>query len=144
MHIDNQQFDDILSRLFIASMPVSYFTITFMILRTYKNLFKKIKANIPEKNVPPNNPLENKKPLKVKAVKSFNLFLVPTKGIEPSHPCEWQILSLLRLPIPPHGQFFRFKSSILKSSTLKPSNLQDLWNSWNLWNLRNLRNLRNL
>ncbi len=28
---------------------------------------------------------------------------VPTKGIEPSHPCEWQILSLLRLPIPPHG-----------------------------------------
>ena len=31
--------------------------------------------------------------------------LVPTKGIEPSHPCEWQILSLLRLPIPPHGLF---------------------------------------
>ena len=29
---------------------------------------------------------------------------MPTKGIEPSHPCEWQILSLLRLPIPPHGQ----------------------------------------
>ena len=29
---------------------------------------------------------------------------VPTKGIEPSHPYEWQILSLLRLPIPPHGQ----------------------------------------
>ena len=28
---------------------------------------------------------------------------VPTKGIEPSHPCEWQILSLLRLPVPPHG-----------------------------------------
>ncbi len=32
------------------------------------------------------------------------LHFVPTKGIEPSHPCEWQILSLLRLPIPPHGQ----------------------------------------
>ena len=28
---------------------------------------------------------------------------VPTKGIEPSHPCEYQILSLARLPIPPHG-----------------------------------------
>ncbi len=28
---------------------------------------------------------------------------VPTKGIEPSRPCERQILSLLRLPIPPHG-----------------------------------------
>ena len=30
--------------------------------------------------------------------------VVPRKGIEPSHPCEWQILSLLRLPIPPPGQ----------------------------------------
>ena len=30
--------------------------------------------------------------------------LVPTKGIEPSRPYERQILSLLRLPIPPHGQ----------------------------------------
>ena len=29
--------------------------------------------------------------------------MVPTKGIEPSRPCERQILSLLRLPIPPHG-----------------------------------------
>ncbi len=33
------------------------------------------------------------------------ILLVPTKGIEPSHPCEWQILSLLRLPIPPHGLY---------------------------------------
>jgi hypothetical protein len=33
---------------------------------------------------------------------SFWLF-VPRKGIEPSHPCEWQILSLLRLPISPPG-----------------------------------------
>lgn len=31
--------------------------------------------------------------------------LVPRKGIEPSHPCGWQILSLLRLPIPPPGLF---------------------------------------
>ena len=29
---------------------------------------------------------------------------VPGTGIEPAHPCERQILSLLRLPIPPPGQ----------------------------------------
>ncbi len=29
--------------------------------------------------------------------------LVPRTGIEPAHPCERQILSLLRLPIPPSG-----------------------------------------
>lgn len=29
---------------------------------------------------------------------------VPGTGIEPAHPCERQILSLLRLPIPPSGQ----------------------------------------
>jgi hypothetical protein len=29
--------------------------------------------------------------------------LVPETGIEPAHPCERQILSLLRLPIPPPG-----------------------------------------
>jgi hypothetical protein len=41
---------------------------------------------------------------------------VPTKGIEPSHPCEWQILSLLRLPIPPHGQkSFLFGAAILQN-----------------------------
>ena len=28
---------------------------------------------------------------------------VPETGIEPAHPCERQILSLLRLPIPPPG-----------------------------------------
>ena len=31
-------------------------------------------------------------------------FKVPGTGIEPAHPCERQILSLLRLPIPPPGQ----------------------------------------
>ena len=31
--------------------------------------------------------------------------LVPRTGIEPAHPCERQILSLLRLPIPPPGHF---------------------------------------
>ena len=31
--------------------------------------------------------------------------LVPRTGIEPAHPCERQILSLLRLPIPPSGRF---------------------------------------
>ena len=30
---------------------------------------------------------------------------VPRTGIEPAHPCERQILSLLRLPIPPSGLF---------------------------------------
>ena len=29
--------------------------------------------------------------------------VVPETGIEPAHPCERQILSLLRLPIPPPG-----------------------------------------
>jgi hypothetical protein len=32
-------------------------------------------------------------------------FIVPGTGIEPAHPCERQILSLLRLPIPPPGHF---------------------------------------
>ena len=32
-----------------------------------------------------------------------SLLFVPTKGIEPSLPCENQILSLARLPIPPYG-----------------------------------------
>ncbi len=45
---------------------------------------------------------EKQKPCKRFAYKAL-FFDVPTKGIEPSHPCEWQILSLLRLPIPPHG-----------------------------------------
>ncbi len=31
-------------------------------------------------------------------------FFVPRTGIEPAHPCERQILSLLRLPIPPSGR----------------------------------------
>ncbi len=31
-------------------------------------------------------------------------FKVPGTGIEPAHPCERQILSLLRLPIPPPGR----------------------------------------
>ena len=30
--------------------------------------------------------------------------VVPGTGIEPAHPCEYQILSLTRLPIPPSGQ----------------------------------------
>ena len=33
----------------------------------------------------------------------FRGLKVPEIGIEPIHPCEWQILSLLRLPIPPPG-----------------------------------------
>ena len=34
---------------------------------------------------------------------TYRLFDVPGTGIEPAHPCERQILSLLRLPIPPSG-----------------------------------------
>jgi hypothetical protein len=34
----------------------------------------------------------------------MELFIVPGTGIEPAHPCERQILSLLRLPIPPPGR----------------------------------------
>ena len=30
--------------------------------------------------------------------------MVPEVGVEPTHGCPWQILSLLRLPIPPHRQ----------------------------------------
>ena len=35
---------------------------------------------------------------------------VPETGIEPAHPCGRQILSLLRLPIPPPGlvNYFKF------------------------------------
>jgi hypothetical protein len=58
--------------------------------------------------------------------------VVPTKGIEPSHPCEWQILSLLRLPIPPHGQlknqFADFKSADVIVNSLKELNLHTLEN----------------
>ena len=38
-----------------------------------------------------------------KTSKVFEVFSVPETGIEPAHPCERQILSLLRLPIPPPG-----------------------------------------
>jgi putative transposase len=31
--------------------------------------------------------------------------LVPREGIEPSWPCDRQILSLLRIPVPPPGRF---------------------------------------
>ena len=34
---------------------------------------------------------------------ALDLVFVPETGIEPAHPCERQILSLLRLPIPPPG-----------------------------------------
>ena len=40
--------------------------------------------------------------------------MVPGTGIEPAHPCEYQILSLARLPIPPSGlkkgtQYYNFE-----------------------------------
>ena len=73
---------------------------------------------------PLGRPSKNKKALKVNTIKAFILFLVPTKGIEPSHPCEWQILSLLRLPIPPHGQLsFTFSGAAILRY---PSNLSKI------------------
>ena len=51
-----------------------------------------------------NNYLQNKKALKVNTNKAFICKYVPRTGIEPAHPCERQILSLMRLPIPPSGQ----------------------------------------
>jgi hypothetical protein len=35
--------------------------------------------------------------------KPSGLFFVPRTGIEPAHCCQYQILSLTRLPIPPSG-----------------------------------------
>ncbi len=46
------------------------------------------------------DPTKNKNALQIIHLQG----VVPGKGIEPSHPCGWQILSLLRLPIPPPGQ----------------------------------------
>jgi hypothetical protein len=40
---------------------------------------------------------------KLKSDKGFTILLVPRTGIEPAQPCDRQILSLLRLPIPPPG-----------------------------------------
>jgi hypothetical protein len=36
---------------------------------------------------------------------------VPGTGIEPAHPCERQILSLLRLPIPPPGRVVKVQKA---------------------------------
>ncbi len=36
--------------------------------------------------------------------RSTDSSMVPVVGVEPTHGCPWQILSLLRLPIPPHRQ----------------------------------------
>ena len=34
----------------------------------------------------------------------YEAYQVPRTGIEPAHPCEYQILSLARLPVPPSGR----------------------------------------
>lgn len=36
--------------------------------------------------------------------------MVPGEGIEPPHPCEYEILSLARLPVPPSGLRFNQRS----------------------------------
>ena len=43
------------------------------------------------------------KTLEINVNQAIKNYLVPGTGIEPAHPCERQILSLLRLPIPPSG-----------------------------------------
>jgi hypothetical protein len=53
---------------------------------------------------------KNKKPRNIRGLK-----FVPGTGIEPAHPCERQILSLLRLPIPPPGHFFGLGCNIKAS-----------------------------
>ena len=49
--------------------------------------------------------MTNKKAMK-KNLHDLFFNQVPGTGIEPAHPCERQILSLLRLPIPPSGLNF--------------------------------------
>jgi hypothetical protein len=39
--------------------------------------------------------------LKIKPLSSLLILMVPTEGVEPTHPYGYQILSLARLPIPP-------------------------------------------
>jgi hypothetical protein len=36
---------------------------------------------------------------------SLGVVMVPMEGVEPTHSFEYQILSLARLPIPPHRPF---------------------------------------
>ena len=40
------------------------------------------------------------------------IFRVPRTGIEPALPCDNQILSLARLPVPPSGQYYSDKQVI--------------------------------
>ena len=47
------------------------------------------------------------------------IVLVPMEGVEPTHPCGYQILNLARLPIPPHRQF-RQPTSYTKPLLLQP------------------------
>ena len=45
------------------------------------------------------------------------LIEVPGTGIEPAHPCERQILSLLRLPIPPPGLYLGWQYYCFSAKT---------------------------
>jgi len=42
--------------------------------------------------------------------------MVPTEGVEPTHPHGYQILSLARLPIPPHRPPIKFSPDIVRGS----------------------------
>ncbi len=60
-------------------------------------------------------PPEKQNPYQTLADKGFIKITVPGTGIEPAHPCERQILSLLRLPIPPPGHYLN-RVAILRHS----------------------------
>jgi hypothetical protein len=56
--------------------------------------------------------VRNEKGFKFNNLKPFLIF-VPGTGIEPALPCDNQILSLTRLPIPPSGLMFGFLPAYL-------------------------------
>lgn len=51
------------------------------------------------------NPIRIINHYKILIYSCLNLYFVPRTGIEPALPCENQILSLARLPIPPSGHY---------------------------------------
>ena len=57
---------------------------------------------------------------------------VPGTGIEPAHSCERQILSLLRLPIPPPGQVFKTGGNIKPFSPIGKKTNNILWDQFSL------------
>src|ERR1035438_1445360 len=50
--------------------------------------------------------------------------MVPTEGVEPTHPHGYQILSLARLPIPPHRPPKRSSTCSHSARAASPRNIQ--------------------